>query len=898
MSPLQLSSWDKPMPFQLEKRRPPEPAPRDVHLDDRSRRGGAQADGYDAQAAALSFDAPIQLQGDGPAGPEVAKVAGEGLRGGGGALPHGDQIQRSFGHHDVGGVEAHVGADASRANERLGASGYATGDQVAFKGRPDLFTAAHEAAHVVQQRGGVSVPGGVGARGDRYERHADSVAERVVQGRSAQDLLDQVARPESGAAPAGGATQFLINGDPLLSSSQAARALRYNRGRGYPATTWQSIASAVGSPTSAMEELFMQHIAGWQESKGLDHDGMVGRNTLGQLRNEPGFSGGGQGGATTTPTEDPGAGGSGQATDGPLSEARVARAVRYNRGRGYSAEVWAGVARVVGAAGAAISEQLVQKIAAWQIANGSGDDGMVGPTTLRNLRSDAAFESGGQSGASSSGNSGATTTTGGGGQTTEPEGPLSTQEARNAISYMQRKGLSQGALQQIAGIIGAPSAAINAGFVQKAATWQAAMGLDADGKLGDISMQWLSQQPGGKGLERHVKSNAVMYVGLNPQSVGSEIRTIKGRAGSRNVTAISGTEETQGKIDVAGDMVDLSTEEGLQAFIGSLSGLDPGKKDRLKSWLEKADFMAKDELAQMARHLAKAETGKALIKRVILSGHSGGWSFWGDDNGYVPFDSLAELPKIFPIACGQPEDLMLSACNTGQSGKLDQYKEIFPNLKSIWAYVGYSPSAASGALKHIGKWEEVTRGAMNADKMHQGREQIAGGSGRRDKNVAVYTNDGSGQTTYATASPEAQHDYETMRAVVDDNMVHYNKAYDDGHIDRTILNDFYTKLQALVGMFRHRLGGEAAKYETIMKRTLYLRYWDNISKKFMEHHGSAVKRGYEGAGAQTPAYATMARDQTLREIGAYPGSRGDEAHKLLTQYLRDLDPNVVPDNWA
>ena len=23
----------------------------------------------------------------------------------------------------------------------------------------------------------------------------------------------------------------------------------------------------------------------------------------------------------------------------------------------------------------------------------------------------------------------------------------------------------------------------------------------------------------------------------------------------------------------------------------------------------------------------------ALLKRVVLSGHSGGWSFWGDDNG-------------------------------------------------------------------------------------------------------------------------------------------------------------------------------------------------------------------------------------------------------------------------
>jgi hypothetical protein len=39
---------------------------------------------------------------------------------------------------------------------------YATGNHVAFKGAPNLHTAAHEAAHVVQQRGGVQLKGGVG----------------------------------------------------------------------------------------------------------------------------------------------------------------------------------------------------------------------------------------------------------------------------------------------------------------------------------------------------------------------------------------------------------------------------------------------------------------------------------------------------------------------------------------------------------------------------------------------------------------------------------------------------------------------------------------------------------------------------------------------------------------
>jgi hypothetical protein len=105
-------------------------------------------------------------------------------------LPHLDAIQRSFGPHDVGGVRAHVGGDAATAARSIGASAYATGNDVAFASPPDLRTAAHEAAHVVQQREGLSLSGGVGRAGDAYEQHADAVADLVVRGESATALLE------------------------------------------------------------------------------------------------------------------------------------------------------------------------------------------------------------------------------------------------------------------------------------------------------------------------------------------------------------------------------------------------------------------------------------------------------------------------------------------------------------------------------------------------------------------------------------------------------------------------------------------------------------------------------------------------------------------------------------
>jgi hypothetical protein len=142
------------------------------------------------------------------------EAAAEGVRGGGDALPFRDQIQASFGGHDVSDVRAHVGGDAAAASEAIGARAYATGRNVAFAGAPDLHTAAHEAAHVVQQRGTVQLKGGIGEEGDTYERHADAVADRVVQGAPAGDLLDQFASPGAGGS-AGGVQrlQLALDGD-------------------------------------------------------------------------------------------------------------------------------------------------------------------------------------------------------------------------------------------------------------------------------------------------------------------------------------------------------------------------------------------------------------------------------------------------------------------------------------------------------------------------------------------------------------------------------------------------------------------------------------------------------------------------------------------------------------
>lgn len=160
--------------------------------------------------AAAAESVAVQAK-DGALSEGAPGIARKATKGGGGALPYLDRIQKYFGRHDINDIRALIGGAGGESAQEMGAEAYASGDAVVFQSPPDLHTAAHEAAHVVQQRAGVRKAGGVGAAGDVHERHADSVADLVVQGKSAESLLDQMVgkTPAKGEAPEGAVVQML-----------------------------------------------------------------------------------------------------------------------------------------------------------------------------------------------------------------------------------------------------------------------------------------------------------------------------------------------------------------------------------------------------------------------------------------------------------------------------------------------------------------------------------------------------------------------------------------------------------------------------------------------------------------------------------------------------------------
>jgi len=170
-------------------------------------------------------EANVQLRaapGAVAAGGDVHATAARGVDGGGGRLPFHDRIQAAFGRHDLSAVRAHQGGAAAAATEALGARAYARGEAIAFADAPDLHTAAHEAAHVIQQRRGVSLSGGVGRTGDAYEREADRIADVVVRGESAEALLGAAggrAAPQAIQRKSDGEGQQAIRDDKFVQVS-------------------------------------------------------------------------------------------------------------------------------------------------------------------------------------------------------------------------------------------------------------------------------------------------------------------------------------------------------------------------------------------------------------------------------------------------------------------------------------------------------------------------------------------------------------------------------------------------------------------------------------------------------------------------------------------------------
>jgi hypothetical protein len=124
--------------------------------------------------------------------------------------PAAREIMESRLGHDFSQVRVHTDASAAKSAQSLNAQAYTVGQDIVFgagRYQPQHIRGqrilAHELTHVVQQRAGVDLPAGIGQEDDRYERHADAVAERVTKPGTAHELLASYPRITRAASPGG-----------------------------------------------------------------------------------------------------------------------------------------------------------------------------------------------------------------------------------------------------------------------------------------------------------------------------------------------------------------------------------------------------------------------------------------------------------------------------------------------------------------------------------------------------------------------------------------------------------------------------------------------------------------------------------------------------------------------
>jgi peptidoglycan hydrolase-like protein with peptidoglycan-binding domain len=155
-------------------------------------------------------------------------------------------------------------------------------------------------------------------------------------------------------------------------------AVTYNKSKGYSKDTWKQVQSVVGVTADGIPgAVTAQAVINWQRSHGLTADGCVGPATLGAIQKS---------GATTSATSNAGASAGSTANTATSSDFNVDDAVKYNKERGYSRDLWKKIQAKVGTtADGSPGKLTATAIYNWQKANGLTADGQCGSKTLEKM---------------------------------------------------------------------------------------------------------------------------------------------------------------------------------------------------------------------------------------------------------------------------------------------------------------------------------------------------------------------------------------------------------------------------------------------------------------------------------------------------------------------------------
>jgi hypothetical protein len=380
------------------------------------------------------------------------------------------------------------------------------------------------------------------------------------------------------------------------------------------------------------------------------------------------------------------------------------------------------------------------------------------------------------------------------------------------------------------------------------------------------------------------------YLGMNP-AAKKEIGALEKAAGKDSVLATTGDAALEAK---------LKEEPAIADFVFDDLGISPAKVTR---WEKAIDALvevgprSRDTLGELMRWMNRAEDGEIVLDRLVLSGHSNGFELWGDPESpnaaqkpgvLVVERDLANVAAAFPTAAGQVRSIMFSACET--VGAVESVVRIFPNVESVWAYAGFSPSVAQGSGQHIEAWERATEGGGTPT-----RKDARGATAiwtRQDKWLVRDPGKGNIATLYTQAMSEFHGPVGSM--------LRGQRAIAAGE-----LRSIYNRVQAVV---RHPAlaTDRKATAKQAMEVILRLRHWDEIRAHFAAERGPGLVEHYRTLEIAPPNWAALSRAELvthLRALGRAYEKREDATTakgKIEEQVylgLYQLDPTIIPAEW-
>jgi hypothetical protein len=368
----------------------------------------------------------------------------------------------------------------------------------------------------------------------------------------------------------------------------------------------------------------------------------------------------------------------------------------------------------------------------------------------------------------------------------------------------------------------------------------------------------------------------------------------------RGVEVVGITDNPAGNDQVTheGQTYDLTDDEQRLAYLRAL-GLEGERLQTVSDLMKSSRPDSQDELAELVRVLAEADRGDRVLSRFVLSGHSVGSGVWGDGNGKISTDALRSLLQQFPNAANQVEDFMIAGCYSSSRHHLQQFQEMFPNMRTFWAYTNSAPGSWSGAMNHNRRWEEATRGHDGARLTRD----VASGT-RKGENVATWNNVSGYQIEGVSVSTEQHRQQILNLSPVYQDYIHGRRDVTDTQTGP--LREVYGAVQGMLGDPDLR-SSERATLERLRDQTIRMVFYDShVKGRFQREYGAQIQAGYADLGLQAPDFSTLSRAQAMAEVDRYeaalgaanqPGARATQLRSLLVDGLRNLRAEQIPVDW-